>query len=64
MALTVKVNVPGSFDSITKDGETLEIMTDEDGSRYVLVDVKPGETVLLQGVTSLSEEVVDPFGIK
>lgn len=64
IALTVKVSIPDSFDSVTIDGEPLEIMTDADGSKYVLVDVKPGETVLLQGTDSLSEEAVDPFGMK
>ena len=64
LALTVKVNVPDSYESITVDGEELEIKTDSDGSRYVLVDAVPGETVLLNGSNTLGEEIVDPFGMK
>lgn len=64
LALTVKVEVPDSFDNVTVNGEALEIKTDTDGTRYVLVDVVPGETVLLEGSISLEEEVVNPFEIK
>ena len=64
LALTVKVEVPDSFDSVTVNGEALEIKTDTDGTKYVLVDVVPGETVLLEGSISLEEEVVNPFEIK
>ena len=64
VALTVKVSIPNSFESVTIDGEALEIITDEDGSKYVLVDVKPGETVLLNGSNSFSEEAVDSFEMK
>ena len=64
MALTVKVAIPDSYDSVTVNGETLEIKTDTDGTKYVLVDVVPGETVLLEGSISLEEEVVNPFEIK
>ncbi len=64
VALTVKVSVPDSFESVSLNGENVEIMSDGDGSKYVLVDVKPGETVLLLGTTNLNEEVIDPFGMK
>ncbi len=64
MALTVKVAIPDSYDSVTVNGKALEIKTDTDGTKYVLVDVVPGETVLLEGSISLEEEVVNPFEIK
>lgn len=64
VALTVKVSVPDSFESVSLNDEALEIMSDADGSKYVLVDIKPGETVFLKGTNSLTEEVVDPFGMK
>ena len=54
MPLTVKVSVPDSYVSVTADGEVLSVMSDEGGS-YVLVDVKPGETVVLEGVVNAPE---------
>ena len=49
MALTVKVTVPGNWESATVNGESLTIRTADDGSRFVYVDVAPESTVSIIG---------------
>lgn len=48
MPLTVKVSVPAIWDSaVTDDGTALEICENDDGTRYVLVDVAPESSVVI-----------------
>jgi len=44
MALTVRVDIPESWETVTLDSEELQIITDESG-RYVYVDILPNEAV-------------------
>ena len=41
MALTVKVSVPNTWNNASYNGETVEVQVNEDGSRYVYVNVVP-----------------------
>lgn len=41
MALTVKVNVPGTWESAVCGGEALEVHVNSNGSRYVYVNIVP-----------------------
>jgi hypothetical protein len=45
--LTVEVKIPDSWSGVTIGGEALEILEDENGSKYVLVDITAGETLSL-----------------
>ncbi|MBQ8381026.1 MAG: hypothetical protein IJY18_03950 [Clostridia bacterium] len=56
MPLTVKVSVPDSWSAAALGDSALEIMTDDDGNRYVLVNVKPGATVAISGTVNAPEE--------
>ena len=49
--LTVKVTVPSKWTSATCDGETLEIRSDENGNKYVYVNIVPdsGAVEIAQG---------------
>ena len=49
MPLTIKVSVPGIWNSATVGDKTLEIRHNEDGSSYVYVDVAPETTVTITG---------------
>ena len=46
MALTVKVNVPATWNSANCNGEFLEVYINEDGSRYVYVNIVPDSGVV------------------
>ncbi len=46
--LTVKVKLQNSWLGVTLDGEELEIREEENGTRYVLVDLVPGNSVTLE----------------
>jgi hypothetical protein len=49
-ALTVKVTVPESWKTVTLDGKTLTVNTDESGESFVYVDIVPDSgTVILSG---------------
>lgn len=41
MALTVKVSVPDSWNTVEYNDELIEVLENEDGTRYVYVDVVP-----------------------
>ena len=59
MALTVRVEIPESWAGAKLDGASLEILED-DGGRYVLVDVLPGESLRItaDGYTSVPDSGV------
>ena len=45
--LTVEVKIPDSWTGVTLNGAELEILEEDNGSRYVLVDITAGESISL-----------------
>ena len=45
--LTVEVKIPDSWSGVTLNGAELEILEEDNGSRYVLVDITSGESISL-----------------
>lgn len=55
-ALTVKIEIPDSWQSASLAGNSLEIKVDDSGVRYVLVDFLPGESLEIVATGYNAEE--------